>query len=723
MNHINTKVKNNNDILDSLISGSHFDAASLQDLLRKYEYNSEFSKCLAPLLISLHWAGHMRQLAESLPHCVEGIGLTDLRNLLVELGYASKPLRISLNEIDERLLPCLFIPEESAARVVYYKKGDSVVAFDSETQDISEMPSRQKGVAYLFDKISPTKDRALGNWFFTIIKRFKGLIVQTLLISLAVNIFFMSVPLFIMMVYDYVIASNAPSVLFQLMIGGLLALASIIALSAVQSKILVYIGGRLDHIVGKVILERLLYLPPALTESAALGAQVSRIKDFDKVREFFTSPLFSLIFELPFCILFLVFISYLGGDLVYIPIVMMGVFSVLSLVFQPFVQKNIADSTKTATQKQAFQLESLNYLDTIKYCAAESIWCKRYADVSADAAHKGFKANLLTDTTDIIANTLASVAGGAVVVMGSIAVLNGELTIGALIAIMMMIWRVIAPIKRFFSSTVKITQIKTSIKQINTLMNLVPEKLPKKTIKVLDRFNGKIEFNRVSFRYQTHMQPAVTGVSFCVQPNELVCIIGRNGSGKSTLLKLMPKLYSPQAGSIWIDNHDIRQQEPVALRHAIGYMPQEKNFFFGTIEQNLRLSNPIATTKQVIDATVQADVFKDIMTLKNGFKSKFCDGKTDLSDNFLQKLALARVYLKNAGLILLDEPGNGLSQKADIKLMRTLTTLKENATIIIVTHRPSHLQLADRILLLEQGQLVLNGRPKDVLNKISLDFM
>jgi ATP-binding cassette subfamily C protein/ATP-binding cassette subfamily C protein LapB len=213
-------------------------------------------------------------------------------------------------------------------------------------------------------------------------------------------------------------------------------------------------------------------------------------------------------------------------------------------------------------------------------------------------------------------------------------------------------------------------------------------------------------------------------VSFEVEAGEVVAVTGRNGSGKSTILKLLLGLYAPQAGSVRVDSSDIRQIDPIELRHAIAYVPQVCNLFFGTIAQNLRLAHPTATDADIRWACEQADVWEEIMSMPRGLETRVGDGVSDhLPTSFIQKLSLARGYLKRAPIMLFDEPVNGLDFEGDRMFQQAVETFRGQSTIFMVTHRPSHLRIADRILVFDSGYLRLAGPADEVRARIPPDLI
>ena len=690
--------------------------------------STDFGACLIPLLTALKWRGDPRHVAEALPHFVDTLDLTGFRNVMANLNFSSRPGEMNLMEIDVRLLPCLYVPRDRSAMVILKMDTKAVTAFDGETGKIETMPAKSlKGTAYFFkplDDADAQAAQARVGWFRAATERFRALFYQTLGVTLVLNIIALASPLFVMQVYDKVIASKSQSTLIWLLSGMLLAIGFDIALRWVRSKFLAHVGARLDMIVGNAVFQRILFLPPAFTERATIGAQVARIKDFESIREFFTGPLAIVFFELPFSIFFIVVIAILAGPLAFVPMVMVAMFLLLAMVVSPFVRNSVSRSARAGSQRQEFVVEALSKMRALKYTGADRTWLDRYRDLSAKSAMANFRTAQISAIVQTVSHVLVISAGAITIAFGVFRVLAGDMTIGALVATMILVWRVLSPLQTGFVALTRLEQVISSIKQIDNLMNIRPERNPREQVAPLKALRGHVTFARVSLRYTNDADPALVGVSFEAEPGEVVAVIGRNGSGKSTLVKLVAGLYTPQAGSIRIDGIDIRQMDPIELRHAIGYVPQSCDLFFGTVEQNLRLVHATASDEELERAAKMALCYDDIMALPRGFQTRIGDaGASQLPSSFTQRLSLTRAYLKTAPIMLFDEPVNTLDGDGDRAFVQAIENLRGKATIFIVTHRPSHLKLADKILVLDTGYLRLAGPADEVRPQIPKDLL
>ncbi|MGB0682285.1 MAG: ABC transporter transmembrane domain-containing protein [Magnetovibrionaceae bacterium] len=704
--------------------------------LRNLKVQTDLSNCVVPILEALHWRGDPRHVAEALPHFIDGIDITSFRNVLATLHFESRPVPLTFKRLDPRLLPCLFLPQNGDAMVVLEDKGDSFRVFDGGTNTERDEPkSRAKGTAYFFAEAEVDDMRAAANkvgWFKAVGERFSPLIYQALGITLVLNLLALATPLFVMAVYDKVVATKSLPTLGYFAVGVLIALACDIVLRSVRSRILAYIGARLDNIVGNAVFHRILFLPPAFTERATIGAQVARMKDFESVRDFFTGPMALVLFELPFVFIFVVAILVLGGPLVIIPLIMLALYAVLGYVMAPLIRNGVSRAARAGSQKQEFLVEALNNMRAIKYSGAEGIWMDRFRDLSAKTALAGFHTATLSAITNTIAHVLMIGSGVSVITFGVVRVLEGDMTVGSLVASMILVWRVLSPLQTGFLALTRVTQVKSSIQQIDNLMKLRAEREQNAQITPISRMEGHVSFGRVSLRYSADADPALVGISFDAEPGEVIGIVGPNGCGKSTVLKLLVGMYQPQAGSIRIDNLDIRQLDPVELRHAISYVPQNAEFFYGTIGQNLRLAQPTATVEEMEWACERAGCLNEVLALeqgsgkwkRTGFDVRVGDsGAGQMPSSFQQKLSLARGFLKRSPIMLFDEPGNSLDFEGDQLFMKAVNALRGDTTMLLVTHRPSHIRICDKLLWLDTGAVRGFGPTEEVRAQMPKDLL
>lgn len=684
---------------------------------------SEAAACLIPLLNAIGWRGAPRHLAEALPHFADTLDVDDLVRVLGNLGYPCRAVRASLQDIDPRLLPCLFAPNRGPIMVVFERDGDSFTVLDSSTGAIAEIDGRGlAGTAYVISRADGEAGQHRSkrdSWFLGIAMRFRRQVGQLLVITFLTNLLALAMPLFIMAVYDRVIGASSLETLFYLLLGVALALGCDLVLRLVRARVLGYIGARIDMILGCAAFQQVVSLPLIMTERASVGSQVTRLKQFESVREFFTGQLAGVFLDLPFVLIFIVVIALIGGPLAFIPLALLAFFLGFGAVIVPITQGAVGRVSRARMKRQAFVIEMLSHLRAIKTAAAEPSWSGRYRNISANCAGANFRASQISVLVQTVAQTLMLTAGIATVGFGALRVLEAEMSVGALVACMIMSWRVLVPLQVAFLSLTRFEQIKQGLQQLDQLMRMEPERKPGEAGDEHRTLKGQLIFHRVSLRYAPSAEPALLGVDLKVEPGEVIAITGTNGAGKSTILKLAAGLYQAQAGAVLIDGMDLRQLDAGELRWAIASVPQTCDLFYGTIAQNLRLANPTASDEELIAAANDADILDDILNLPEGLETRLTDRlQRQLPNGFKQGIMLARAYIKHAPIYLLDEPGNHLDQEGDRALMHKLKELRGRATVLMVTHRPSHLRLADRVVLMDGGRILLNGPPEEVLPQL-----
>lgn len=692
------------------------------DSLDDFHDDSPYAACIIPLLKELGWHNYARELLEALPHFSNELDLIDLRNILITIGYDSTPKKTKICNIKPELYPCLFITEKEEVLVLLNRDDETINSFNAnidEYQTIS--PSNTAGTAYFFTDTHPshglTASDAGDSWFYKLVLRFKHLVIHLLAMTCFINFVALTIPLFVMVIYDKVIGAKSAETLPYLITGVAVLLVADLILRYLRAQLLGSIAGRIDYLIGTETFRQLLFLPPVFTERSTVAAQLSRLKQFDSVRNFFTGPNAAMTLEIPFAILFISVIALLAGWLAVIPIAVILAYIIFGTFWLPYTSSKVMKSGITKTNKQRMLMQSMDGRTEIKTIGGESVWWERFREVSGESVMAGYETFLASNILNSVSQALMTLAGAATVGFGTIMVINGDMTIGALIATMALIWRVLSPLQGAFLSYFKFQQLSKSIAQINQLMSLTVEQHSAQSSLFLSHLKGRINIDRASFRYGPEDDPTLLGVSLNIEPGEMVAICGNTGAGKSTLVKLIAGMYRPQAGSFSIDDLDIRQLNAMDLRRAISYVPQITHMFYGTIAQNMRLNNILATDEELHKAADDAGILEDILSLPEGFNTRIGDNSAEsMPPGFLRALSMARAFVNPAQILLLDEPGASLDDESDQRLINQLKKLKGKHTIIMVSHRPSHIKIADKAVLLESGMVKFAGETETVID-------
>lgn len=686
-----------------------------------------FFKCVIPVLQSLGWHGEKRRLYEAAPHLITNIDFVAYRNLMSNLGYESKGYRTNLKNADFLSAPFLFISDdEKQVYVIKERTTSDFKVFNCRTakEESISLNSNIMGNAYSFNISPAQKDTAVSKtWFRGILERFRPHLRKILAVSFFTSLFTLAIPIFIRGVYDYVIPTESAKTLHYLILGMAMALVGYHFLHHIKARAMAFIGARINMFIGTEVMQQLLFMPTALVEGASVGSQVTRVKQFDAVRELFTGPLGQLFIEGPFVVVFIIALSFLAGPIATVPIILMFIFALIAAVILPFIRKSTRKVSSAVQTKQTFLVETAANLMTIKHLGAENTWKERYFNLYKDIAEAQRYSEDVSSYASTISQTIMKLAGVASILWGAVRVMEGEMSVGSLLAVIILVWRALAPLQVAFMVMSRYDVILSSIDQINRLMQL-PNEHRVHTSKA-PQLKGMIRFDNVSFRYPNDTKPAIQGVTMEAKPGDVLAIIGHNGSGKSSIIKLLLGFYQPQAGAITLDGIDIRQFDPIQLRQSVSYVPQHNHFFYGSIAQNLRLSNPIASDTDLKEALVLAGLDEEIKKLPKGINTRIDDrSMKQFSSGFLQKLNLARAYCRPSQILILDEPGNTLDFDGDSILRNAVEKLRGKKTIVVVTHRPSMIDIADRVLSMRNGMMEVFG-PKDkvleVLQKAQSD--
>ncbi|MDD9903840.1 MAG: peptidase domain-containing ABC transporter [Rhodospirillaceae bacterium] len=680
--------------------------------------------CLLRLLAALGWQGSPRQVVEAFPEETPDLTIEDIRDILARLGLKAVPLKVKARALAGRLCPCLFVSRIGRPWTVVGREGDKLITCDGS--DLTHTERRNglpDGTFYIIEplaKPSEQRNRA-SSWLRDTLMQFRGALAGLLFVTFLINILSLAVPLSIMVIYDQIIGKSSMEMLPYLIAGvGGAALFELL-FRILRARAQAYMGARVDYVVASSVLEQVLHLAPGFTERAPVGGQVTRIREFEAFRDAVTGGLPTLLMDLPFVLISFGVIIALGGWIVLVPIVLALAYLILGRIV--FAESSVltTQSGQARSERFGFLVELMWWMRSVKQQGAEDTWMERFRNISADAAWSNYNVSRLFQHSQNISQTLVTIAGASTLAVGVFLAIDGVMTMGALIAIMMLVWRVLQPMQSLFGASAKIEQLRQSIRQLETLLGYTREQEPGDAPSASIEFEGRLAFNRVSMRYGAGSDPALLGVSFVAEPGEIVGVVGRSGSGKSTLGKLTLGFYHPQAGAVTLDGIDIRQLRPITLRQTLAYVPQSNHAFPGSLYENLILSNPTASFDEVKAACRLAGVLHKIEALPYGFDTRFRDGlEAHVPQGFLRQLALARAYLRNAPVVVLDEPASALDDEDERALLRAFELLRGRTTTIMITQRPSHMRICDKLLVLENGQVTYFGPAEAVLERIDM---
>ncbi len=688
--------------------------------------------CLVVLAHLLERPASPQALTAGLP-LVNGILTPDLFPRAAErAGLSAKLLRRSLEAIDELALPCVLLLRDRRAAVLVRR--ETAGRFEillpeagsgSVTLDRDELQARYLGYAFFAKpKIGPVHRDPQpvaarpGHWFWSTILRQWPIYGEVLLAAILINFFAIATSLFAMNVYDRVVPNNAIETLWVLTIGMGIVLAFDFTLKILRGYLVDVAGKIADIQLAGRVFEHVLGIRMAARPKSA-GAFASNLRDFETLRDFFTSATLTSLVDLPFLLLFILIIWALGGIVAIVP--MMGIPLVIGvgLLLQHPLNRIVRRTFREASQKHGLLVEAINGLETIKSVGAEGRLQRAWEGLVSATADSANQSRLISAIMVNFANLVGNAVYVGVIVVGVYEIAAGRLTTGGLIACSILAGRAMAPLGQVAAVLTRYNQARTALETLNSIMQLPSERPANKTFVHRPAVKGAIELKNVSFSYPGQKLPALTDVSFRIAPGERVGLIGRIGSGKSTIEKLVLGLYEPDTGAVLIDGIDVRQLDPADLRRNIGCVPQDIVLFQGSIRENITLGAPFVDDAAVLRAAAVSGVEDFVSRHPSGYDLNVGERGEMLSGGQRQAVAIARALLLDPPVLVLDEPTSAMDNGAESRFIQRLARELAGRTLLLVTHRASLLVLVERLIVMDGGRIVADGPKEKVLKALA----
>ena len=643
-------------------------------------------------------------------------------------GLDTEAIKRDILDIPALVLPAVLIMKNGTALILVGidNANESVKVVDPlakpdtrQVRDISAVAADYTGYAFLVRAAMEADARtvAAGNlprnhWFWSVVKTHWRSYGHIALAAFLINMIALATPLFIMSVYDRVVPNGAIPSLIALSIGMVLAIIFDFIFRMVRSRMIDVTGKTVDVVLAANIFEHVMSVKMA-QRPTSVGIVANQMRDFDSVREFFTSGGVVSATDLVFAVLFISVLYTIAGPLAFIPLLMLPVMVVVGLAMQRPLDRAMRRLQAESSARHGVLVESLAGLETVRATGAEArmqtVWERSVAATARSGEAVQFWASLALTST----NAAQQITSLLLIVIGVFLILDGHLTIGALVAANMLAGRVLAPISGITSVITRGTQTLSALKSIDRIMSLERERSPQRAYVSRKIQEGRIAFENVSFAYPNAPDKALDKVSFKIDGGERIGIIGRVGSGKTTVGRLLLGFYEAQEGRILVDGIDSRQYDPSDLRTGIGFSMQDTDLFFGKLRDNIALGKPEATDEEVIAAARLSGVESFIAGHPMGYDMPISEGGRSLSGGQKQAIGLARVLIRKPQILFLDEPTAHFDVRSEGEFLERLKAIRtDRMTIIISTHRLSLLSMVDRLLLFDHGRLVADG-PRD----------
>lgn len=567
------------------------------------------------------------------------------------------------------------------------------------------------------EKSNSTPKKRFGlSWFLPAIQKHKAPLIQVVITSFFVQLLGVFNPLLIQQIIDAVISQGNYKSLNVL---GTLLIAMAIAqalLGALRTYLFSDTTNRIDISLGASIINHMFRLPLGYFARRPVGEISSRIAELEKIRGFLTGTALTVFLDVVFSFVYIAVMLLYSVPLTIAALAVVPLFALLTAVVAPIIRKQIRERAEANAKVQSHLVESLTGIETVKGQGMElpSVW--RWEQLYDNQIVAGFK-NTITSTAAGSTNQFLGQLSGLVILwFGASLVLDGKLTLGQLIAFRILSGYVTTPILRLSSLWQNFQETALSLERLGDIVDHPEEiEIMGENLPPMPSINGKISYEKLSFRFGNKGALQLANINFSVDAGQFIGIVGSSGSGKSTMLKLLTRLYEPVEGLIKIDDLDISKVDLYSLRNQIGVVPQDSLLFDGSVQANISLTKPEATFENVIDAAKIACADEFIQSLPSGYASSVGERGSALSGGQRQRIAIARMVLKEPSLLILDEATSALDVDTEKRLIKNITELYQNKTVLYITHRITSMVHADKILVLHQGNLVEEGTHEQLL--------
>ena len=688
--------------------------------------------CLEELCRLYKLPGALKTIDSIYPKSAKPITLDKFVSTVKKINFVASVDELSLKALATQKLPLIYFNKNNEASLLLAIENDQYHIWEASLNQASHItaivfkakyvkkcilikPQLQNDGRVSFHEsiIKPS------SWFWESILKYKKVYMDVILASLVVNILSIFSSLFTMNVYDRVIPNQAHETLWALAIGVFIAYIFDILLRTLRSYFVDTANKRGDNEISAMLFERVMGLRLE-HRPASSGSMANTLKEFDSLRDFFTSATLLSVVDLPFVFIFILVIGWIGGSLFLVPLIAIPLIIFSGLIFQPALERAMNLNLTEASQKHGLLIESISNMETIKSLSTEGFFQNKWESILEASSASSFRSKFLATMIVNMTSFIQQVAYILIIIIGVYLIEKNVLTMGGLVACSILASRAMAPLAQISSLLIRFQTASHALRNLNTLIATEQERPSNKKFLHRAAFDGGIQFDKVTFNYPGQGAHSLDSISFDIKPGDKVAILGRVGSGKTTLLKLILGLYRPQSGSILIDGIDQNQIDPIDLRSNMGYVDQDAKLFYGTLRDNIAIVKPDATDAMILEVAKIAGVEEFAKTHPLGYEMRVGEGGHGLSGGQRQAITIARALLLNPQIILMDEPTSGMDTVAESHFIKNMNIFLKQRTLLFVTHKSSMMTMVDKIILMDAGKIVAFGPRDEVLKKLML---
>jgi subfamily B ATP-binding cassette protein HlyB/CyaB len=546
-------------------------------------------------------------------------------------------------------------------------------------------------------------------WFIGAIHKYRRLLGEVLIASFFLQLFALVSPLFFQVVIDKVLVHRTLSTLDVLVIGlvGISIFEAI--LGGLRTYLFAHSTNRIDVELGARLFRHLMALPIAYFGARRTGDSVARVRELENIRQFLTSSALTLVIDLIFCFVFLGVMFYYAPLLTWIVLGAFPFYIAISAGATPFFRRRLEEKFRRGAENQAFLVESVNGVETLKAMAVEPQIQQRWEELLAGYVSASFKVVSLGNTASQAVQLISKLVTTAMLYFGAKAVIEGSMSVGELVAFNMLAGRLTAPVLRLAQMWQDFHQARVSVQRLGDILNTAPEPTFNPARAALPAICGDVVLEHVTFRYHINGPEVLSDVSFRVPAGQIVGIVGASGSGKSTLAKLIQRLYLPEGGRVFIDGVDLALVDTAWLRRQVGVVLQDNILFNRSVRDNIALADPAMAMERIIAAAQLAGAHEFILEMPEAYDTIIGERGSSLSGGQRQRIAIARALVTHPRILIFDEATSALDYQSERVIQANMQQIAEGRTVFIIAHRLSTVRHTDRILTIDRGRIVEDG--------------
>jgi ATP-binding cassette, subfamily B, bacterial HlyB/CyaB len=641
------------------------------------------------------------------------------------LGLKAKSVRSQWQRLAKTPLPAIALHKDGHYFILARCEADKVLIQDPLEKRPMTLPRAMFEATWSGELILVTRRSGLpgGNgrfdfsWFIPAMVKYRRLFTEVLIASFFIQLFALITPLFFQVVIDKVLVHRGLTTLDVLAIGLLAVSVFEVVLTGLRTYLFAHTTNRIDVTLGAKLFDHLLRLPLAYFKARRVGDSVARVRELETIRNFITGSGLTVVIDLFFTVVFFAVMYYYSPALTWIVWCAIPFYVLLSLFVTPVLRRRLDEKFARGAENQAFLVESVTGVETLKAMAVEPQMQRRWEEQLAAYVSASFKTANLGNIASQIAGLINKVTTVLILWIGATLVMKNDLSVGQLIAFNMLAGRISGPILRLVQLWQDFQQAGISVQRLGDILNTPTEPGYNPGRAALPALQGEVRFEHVGFRYAPDRPKVLDDIDLQVRPGEVIGIVGRSGSGKSTLTKLVQRLYIPEAGRVLIDGVDLALVEPAWLRRQVGVVLQENTLFNRSVRENIALTNPALEMGAIIHAAKLAGAHDFILELAEGYDTLVGEQGGTLSGGQRQRIAIARALITNPRILIFDEATSALDYESERIIQDNMQAIAQGRTVFIIAHRLSAVRRANRIIVIEQGRIVEQGSHKQLLKQ------